>query len=223
MSRLADPLTAILLDLLPMLERIRRLDPAGVVRLQIGPDVVAALAPLPVGVIAARTLRIPGGEQRPADVTVGVAALADVLAAIEPDAEPGPLHLPPRRDADWRVSAPPRAGWTRRAMVADDHVRAAVRAAATAVKAAPLAAAAEMALDAPAFPNHADPRVAALTRRGPSALVKLGFCPRNGPVAVDVAGRWTRLVAAYGSVYVGGSAAFGNRAGHGGPMLNLLT
>lgn len=214
----ADPLARAVTDLLPMLERLRRLDGDGVVRLRIEAELLTALAPVPVGVLVGRTLRMPDAGEQPADVTVGVAALADMLAARDP-ADSSPLPLPPRRDTDWHHTPPPRAGWRRVAELDDDTVRAAVRAAAIAVKAAPMAAAAELALDATAFPNATEPPVARLDRRGPSALVKLGFLPRGGTVVVDVAGGWTRLAAAFGSVYVNGT----RRAGSGGPsLLSLL-
>ena len=44
--------------------------------------------------------------------------------------------------------------------------------------------------------EHAD-----VTLRMAAALTRMGFLPRDSEVAVDVAGRWTRLAAAYGSVY----------------------
>ena len=196
-------LAAALTDLVPMLERLRRLDADTVVRLRIEPDLLVALAPVPVGVLVGRSVRMAGGNELPADVTVGAAALSDLLATRDPD-DPTPIPLPPRRDVDWRHTPPPRTGWVRVATLTDEQVRAAVRAAATAVKAAPMAAAADLALDAYAFPNAIEPAVAALDRRGPSSLVKLGFLPRGGVTAVDTAGRWTRLVAAFGSVYLGG-------------------
>ncbi|MHA3704381.1 hypothetical protein ACXR2U_19585 [Jatrophihabitans sp. YIM 134969] len=213
-----QPLATALTDLVPMLERLRRLDADTVVRLRIAPDLLAAVAPVPVGVLVGRTVRMPGGAETPADVTVGAGALSDMLAARDVD-DPSPLPLPPRRDVDWHHTMPPRTGWTRVAELTDDQVRGAVRAAATAVKAAPMAAAAELALDATAFPNATEPTVAGLDRRGPSALVKLGFLPRGGTTAVDTSGTWTRLVAAYGSVYLHG----GRGDSSAGPsLLSLL-
>lgn len=217
----AAPLATALDDLVPMLERLRRLDADTVVRLSIEPELVRALAPVPVGVLVGRTVRMPGGAEVPGDVTVGAAALADLLVAREPD-DPSPVQLPPRRDVDWHHTTPPRAGWTRVAELADDQVRAAVRAAATAVKAAPMAAAAELAMDATAFPNAEIGAVAHLDRRGPSALVKLGFLPRGGVTAVDTAGRWTRLVAAFGSVYLHAGAGWGD-ASAGPSLLSMLS
>ena len=217
----AQPLAVALADLVPMLERLRRLDADTVVRLRIAPDLLGALAPVPVGVLVGRTVRMSGGAETPADVTVGAADLADMLATRDPD-DPSPVPLPPRRDVDWHHTPPPRSGWDRVTSLTDDQVRAAVRAAATAVKAAPMAAAADLALDAPAFPNSDDPVVAGLDRRGPSALVKLGFLPRGGTVAVDRHGRWTRLAAPFGSVYLSGSRGSSGPGGAGPSLLNLL-
>jgi hypothetical protein len=216
----AAPLTTALLDLVPMLERLRRLDADTVVRLRIEADRLGALAPVPVGVLVGRTVAMPGAAEDPADVTVGAAALADMLAGRVVD-DPSPLPLPPRRDVDWHHTTPPRTGWTRVATLEDEQVRAAVRAAATAVKAAPMEAAAELALDAAAFPNAVDPAVAKLDRRAPSALVKLGFLPRGGTAVVDTAGTWTRLAAAFGSVYVHGSRGSGD-PGAGPSLLSML-
>jgi hypothetical protein len=43
---------------------------------------------------------------------------------------------------------------------------------------------------------------AEVTLRALSALTRMGFLPRGGAVHVDVAGRWIRLAAPYGSVYL---------------------
>jgi hypothetical protein len=40
-----------------------------------------------------------------------------------------------------------------------------------------------------------------VTLRSLTALVRMGFLPRGSHVVVDVCGRWTRIAAAYGSVY----------------------
>jgi hypothetical protein len=42
---------------------------------------------------------------------------------------------------------------------------------------------------------------AEVTLRTVSALTRLGFLPRDSDAGVDVAGRWTRIAGAYGSVY----------------------
>jgi hypothetical protein len=43
---------------------------------------------------------------------------------------------------------------------------------------------------------------AEVTLRTVSALTRMGFLPRGGFAHVDVAGRWVRLVAEYGTVYL---------------------
>jgi hypothetical protein len=40
-----------------------------------------------------------------------------------------------------------------------------------------------------------------VTLRALSALTRMGFVPTGSHVAVDVAGRWTRVAGRYGSVY----------------------
>jgi hypothetical protein len=40
-----------------------------------------------------------------------------------------------------------------------------------------------------------------ITLRTLSALTRMGFLPRGSHAAIDVAGRWVRVAAAYGSVY----------------------
>ena len=40
-----------------------------------------------------------------------------------------------------------------------------------------------------------------ITLRTLSALTRLGFLPAGSHIAVDLAGRWIRVAAAYGSVY----------------------
>ena len=92
----SQPLATALVDLVPMLERLRRLDADTVVRLRIDRDLLAAIAPVPVGVLVGRTVRMPDGDEAPADVTVGAAALSDMLSERDP-ADPSPLALPPRR------------------------------------------------------------------------------------------------------------------------------
>jgi hypothetical protein len=43
---------------------------------------------------------------------------------------------------------------------------------------------------------------AEVTLRAVSALTRMGFLPRGGAAHVDVAGRWVRLAAEYGSVFL---------------------
>jgi hypothetical protein len=51
--------------------------------------------------------------------------------------------------------------------------------------------------------DHAGPALTAeVNLRALSALTRMGFVARDSHVAVDVAGRWTRVAAAYGSVFL---------------------
>jgi ornithine carbamoyltransferase len=43
---------------------------------------------------------------------------------------------------------------------------------------------------------------AEITLRALSALTRMGFLPRGGSIRVDTAGRWVRVVARYGTVYL---------------------
>jgi hypothetical protein len=198
-----------LTELVPALRRAVRLDPRALARLRLGPATATVLVRLPFGVLVSRTVQTPeravpaGGS---IDVTVRAAdALTwfDDHTSTEPEA----------RDAEWRAGRPPDAGWQRVDSVPDDVVRGLVRQGALALQdaaaregvpgAQPRSAVADALLDATVLTVRGDAGShAAVTLRALSALVRMGFLPRAGQIHVDVAGRWIRVVAGYGTVYL---------------------
>jgi hypothetical protein len=193
---------AVLDELAPLLRRAATLDGRTLARLRSSGHAVALLVRLPFGVLVSRTLPV---EQAALDVTVRAAELAawlDGEAADEPVA----------RDAEWRGGSPPAAGWQRLDTVPDEVVRPLVRAGALTLKEAaereglpgaqPRAEVADAVLDSVVLTVEEGNARAEVTLRALSALTRMGFLPRGGAVHVDVAGRWIRLAAAYGSVYL---------------------
>ena len=120
---------------------------------------------------------------------------------------------PPARDEMWRSGRPPSSGWRRIETVPDGVVRGLVRSGALALKEAaqregvpgaqPRAEVADALLDSVVITaSDDDGRSAEVTLRALSALTRMGFLPRGGDTHIDVAGRWVRVVAQYGSVYL---------------------
>lgn len=192
-------------ELAPMLRRAVALDPAALARIRIGPTTVTSLVRLPFGVLVGRTIPLVDAHPAPGDVT---AAAQDLLTWID-----GAAEAPPRgRDADWRGGVPPAADWTRIDVVPDDVVRGLVRRGALALKEAamregvpgaqPRAAVADALLDSVVLTvTDQGHQLVEVTLRPLSAITRMGFLARDSQLAVDVAGRWTRLAARYGSGY----------------------
>lgn len=189
-----------LADLAPLLRRAVALDAACLTRLRRDGAHLAALVRLPFGVLAARTVDAPGASL---DVTFGA---ADVLAWVD-----GTSGAPAARDAEWRGGVPPAAGWRRIDTVPDTDVRPLVHAGALTLKqaaereggsgAAPRPAVADALLDSVVLTLADGGERAEITLRTLSVVTRLGFLPRGSHIAVDVAGRWVRVAAAYGSVF----------------------
>jgi hypothetical protein len=199
---LADLDRAVLDELAPLLRRVVGLDPAALARVRAAHGTVTVLLRLPFGVLVSRALRI---DQPQLDTTVGA---GDLLAWLDGNTAAAPA----RRDADWRGGTPPARGWQRLDTVPDDAVRPLVRAGALALKEAagregvpgapPHAQVADALLDSVVLTvEHGDAR-AEVTLRALSAVTRMGFLQRGGALHVDLAGRWIRLAAAYGSVYL---------------------
>jgi hypothetical protein len=191
--------------LAPVLRRAITLDPRSLIRLRLSSNIATALVRLPFRVLVARTVETRMSME-PVDVTV---AAADALHWLDGEsAEP-----PPARDAEWRTGLPPGSGWARVEAVPDDVVRPLVRSGAVALQEAaeregvpgaqPRAEVADALLDSPVLTVSDDAgRSAEVTLRTLSALTRMGFLPRGGQIFVDVAGRWVRVVAEYGTVYL---------------------
>ena len=195
-----------LAELVPLLRRAADLDGASLVRIRQSPagasGTVAAMVRLPFGVLVARTIHAdPAAE---ADVVLTV---ADALTWLdgETDAAPEP------RDELWRDGRPPTSGWRRIETVPDGVVRNLVRSGALALKEAaereglpgaqPRAEVADALLDSVVLTVTEGADKAEVTLRLISALVRMGFVPRDSEIAVAVSGRWLRLAGQYGSVY----------------------
>jgi hypothetical protein len=192
-------------ELAPLVRRVATLDPATLVRIRAGRSSASALVRLPFGVLAGRTVRVAdAAEALPVDRTY---AAAELLAWLDGD---GPGE-PEGRDAQWRGGLPPRTGWRRVEQVPEDVVRELVRAGARALEEAasregvpgaqPRAEVADALLDSIVLTVSDELAAVEVPLRLLSALTRLGFLLAGSEVNVDVAGRWFRVAATYGSVY----------------------
>ena len=194
-----------LVELAPMLRRAAALDELSLARIVTGAATVTGLVRLPFDVLVGRTLPLPeDADRRASDYSV---LATELLAWIDgDDAKPAP------RDADWRGGIPPTTGWKRVDTVPDDVIRRLVRSGARTLKdaaardgvagAQPRAEVAAALLDSVVLTvsGSSGERVE-LTLRLISAITRMGFLPHGSHVAVDVAGRWLRVAARYGSGY----------------------
>lgn len=192
-------------ELAPLLRRAAALDPAALARVRVGERAIAVHIWLPFDVLVARTISLEGDGV--GDTTVRAANLLAWADGAGPDILQG-------RDADWRRTLPPRDGWRRIDTIPDEVVRGLVRSGARVLAelaeregvpgAQPRRETTDVLLDSVVLTVSADAGgpSAPITLRVLSAAVRMGFLPAGSDVAVDVAGRWTRLAAEYGSVYV---------------------
>jgi hypothetical protein len=196
---------AALLELAPVLRRAVGLDPRSLARLKLTGEAAMVLVRLPFGVLVSRTVRTAGRRIGDCDVAVRAAAALEWLDGDGP--------LPGPEDAAWRTGLPPNSGWRRLDTVPDDVVRGLVRRGARALQEAaaregvpeaqPRAEVADALLDTVVLTVHDDSgRRAEINLRALSALTRMGFLPPSGAAHVDVAGRWIRVVAEYGTVYL---------------------
>jgi hypothetical protein len=202
-----------LTELVPLMRRTADLDPRSLVRVRVRPSVASALVQLPFGVLIGR--RIAGEFGDAFDATFATAQLLDWLDQTDEPNPVGRTQPPPTRDLDWRGGLPPESGWRRVETVPDDIVRGLVRKGALTLKEAaqregipgaqPRAEVADALLDSVVLtiadeqsPTSAPVEV---TLRLISAVVRVGFLARDSHLAIDVAGRWLRLAASYGSAY----------------------
>lgn len=202
-------------ELAPLIRRAVALDPAGLVRLRGSGAVRTAWVQLPFDVLAARSVRLdaedPGDRNDEPGAAVDVTTSGiDALAWIEGSR----VQPPPRLDLGWRAALPPQQGWRRLERVPDTAIRDVVRAGAIEIKAlggsAPRTE--QALLDAVVLTATADGAEARISLRMVAALTRMGFLPRDSEANIDIAGRWMRVVAMFGSVY----------AERPGATLNLL-
>ncbi|MEO6886629.1 MAG: hypothetical protein ABI232_10150 [Jatrophihabitantaceae bacterium] len=192
-------------ELMPVLRRVATLDAMALARLRIANGVAVVFVRLPFGVLVSRSVAHPGAET--ADLCVRT---ADLLDWFDGD-DDVPIE---RRESDWRGSLPPTTGWQRIETVPDDVIRGLVRSGALALKdaaaregvagAQPRAEVADALLDSIVLSvrQNGGPGAADLTLRSLSALTRMGFLRRESAAGIDLAGRWTRIAAEYGSVLV---------------------
>lgn len=196
---------AALAELAPVLRRATGLDARSLARLKLTGEAAMVLVRLPFGVLVSRTVRTASSRAEPLDVAVRAQA---ALAWLDDGAA-----VPEPEDAAWRTGLPPDSGWRRLETVPDDVVRGLVRRGAVALTEAaeregvpgaqPRAEVADALLDSVVLTvSDEDGRSAEVTLRCLSAVTRMAFLPRGGRVHVDVAGRWVRVVAEYGSVYL---------------------
>jgi len=201
----ADLVPDELIDVAPLLRRMVALSPSIVVRIRRVGSRLTALVQTPFGVLAARSIALDAETTR-LDLTLSA---AETLSWLDGDGS-----APSARDAEWRGALPPETGWQRVDQVPDDVIRSLVRAGALTLKeaaaregvpgATPRAEVADVLLDSVVLTVSQDdgPLTAEVTLRVLSALTRLGFLPRDSHAVVDRAGRWIRVAAAFGSVYL---------------------
>lgn len=198
------PLRSELAELLPVARRAADLDPRALMRLRADASTITSYVRLPFQVLVSRSIAAVSGHQL--DITLNC---ADLVAWLDGER----TGEPPAHDEQWRSGLPPTSGWVRIDRVPDDVVRGLVRQGALALKEAaqregvpgaqPRAEVADALLDSVVLTVSDDAGTSAdVTLRALSALTRMGFLPRGSHIAVAVAGRWTRVAAEYGSVYL---------------------
>ncbi len=191
-------------DLAPVLRRAVALDPAGLARIRLTGEAAMVLVRLPFGVLVSRTIR---AAARPDELDVTLRA-ADVLAWLDGVGTALPAH-----DAAWRTGLPPVSGWRRIETVPEQVVRDLVRRGAAVLQdaaaregvpgAQPRAAVTDALLDSVVLTVHDDAgRTAEVSLRALTAITRMGFLPPGSHVYVDAVGRWVRIVAEHGTVYL---------------------
>lgn len=194
-------------ELAPVLRRAIELDQRSLARLRLGGSTATILVRLPFAVLVSRTVDASPRESS-LDLTTRATELLDWL-----DAEPGDATTDPQaRDLEWRTGLPPATGWRRVEEVPDTDLRPLVQSGALALKEAaeregvpgaqPRAAVADALLDSVVLTATDGEVTAEVTLRTVSALTRMGFLPRGGRAYIDAVGRWVRLVAEYGTVYL---------------------
>ncbi len=197
------PSAAGLADFVPMAERAVSADGDSLIRLRAGGGLVAGFVRLPYQVLAGRTLRLAAAGEYDLTLTA-----QDFLSWLT-----GPAgDQPPRRDAGWLEPLPPRAGWQRVELVPDSAIREVVRSGALLARETTSRSGQQALLAAIVLTARSAAHTVGVPLGPLSALTRMGFLPRGGEAAVDVAPGWIRIAAGYGSTYVS----------EGGDQLRLL-
>lgn len=179
-------------DFAPLADRVLGLNPdEPYLRLRGVPDAVQGFVRLRYDVLAGRSLSYPAERF---DRTVGA---ADFLQWLEnPELEPS------RQDAAWLAPLPPATGWQRVEVVPDAAIRDVVRSGALLAQSATSRSGQQALLASIVLTARSESRTVQVPLGPLSALTRMGFLPRGGQAAVDVAPGWIRVAAGYGSTYV---------------------
>lgn len=218
-----------------MARRLAHGDATALIRVQARAGVVAGFAVAASGALVGR--RLAAATPTELDITVLAADVPAWLEHRQGTGEQGTveaLELPERRDGDWRGALPPAHGWTVLDTVPEPVVSALVADGITAhrqvERLALGASAAQQLLDQSVLTVSSSQHtsssrhtssggltsgrrqtdralVAQLTNRSLSALVAMAFLPPGGSATVAVSGRWTRVAAAFGSVWAENASA----------------
>jgi hypothetical protein len=187
-----------LVDFAPMLERAVAADDSCLVRLRGGPDTVAGFVRLPYDVLAGRTIQGAAGSF---DTTLRA---NDLLQWLD-----DPAYPLTGQDAHWLAPLPPRSGWQRIELVPDTAVREVVRSGAGLAPSATSRSGQQALLSSIVLTARSASRTVEVPLGPLTALSRMGFLPRGGQAAVDVAPGWIRVAAAFGSTYVTDGNALG--------------
>lgn len=207
---------AALAELLPMARRLARGDITTLIRVQARAGVLAGFAVAASNALVGRRL----AAATPVELDITVLA-GDLCAWMEHrqgayEGSMEALETLERHDGDWRGALPPARGWTVLDTVPEPVVSTLVAEGIAAHQEAENlalgASAAQQLLDQSVLTvsggsttsgglQTGPALVARVTNRSLSALVSMAFLPRGGSAAVAVAGRWTRVAAAFGSVW----------------------
>lgn len=183
-----------LTDCCTLLIRLLRLEKDSLVRLQQTRDQVTIWAQ-PLSILIRREVR---ARLSVADRTVSA---GELLAAIS--ASTGDVALPAARDAAWRITLPPRTGWSILDAVPVEVLRDLADDAGRVVRAAQdPAAAGEALLDRETLYVSRDGEQVALPMSVVVVLNRLGFLGAAAGVAkVACTPAWTRIAARHGTAY----------------------
>jgi hypothetical protein len=204
--QVTSPLSAAavqLADAAPLVRRAVGLNPRSLIRIRLNTQSLSCFVRLPFRVLVGRTVDVEwGGPELDCAVDGG-----ELLAWLDGTTRDAPTP----RDALWQGAIPPGRGWRRVETVPGDLVRDLVRKGAEALQdaavregvagAQPRAEAADALLDSVVITAQEGQLRAEVTLRTLSALTRMGFLTRDSRAAIDVNGRWLRVVAEYGSVY----------------------
>ena len=202
----------VLQELAPVARRAADLDPRSIARIRTSAHGASLYVRLPFDVLVGRTVRtdeatIAGDSaiSGAVDLTVGA---TELLAWVDTEMAPEPQP----RDTEWRSGLPPPSGWQRIETIPDHVIRPLVRAGALALKEAaaregvpgaqPRAEVADALLNSIVLTAHHERARADISLRALSALTRMGFLKREGSAHIDIAGRWVRIAAEYGTVFV---------------------